>query len=382
MLDAHRPMSLPSKPARLLYIDNLRVLTIALVVLQHAAVTYSGLGSWYYKESAPLGQTEFLFFGLWQTHAQAFFMSLFFLLAGYFVPASFARKGPRGFLVDRFYRLGVPLLIYVLVLHPLLVKILQPDLAVADYLLYGLRTREIFSWTGPLWFVEALLIFTLAALPFLGRLRRPPASSAAGLPATAIWTLIALVAAAAFSIRLVFPIGSSVANLQFCFFAAYIAAFAVGVLAGARGWLERISFRSAKRWLLAAFGLGLPLWLCAVLAGGALEGRNDVDGGPNLGALLYALWESFFCVAFIVALLGIARAKLDFQKPWMRFLADNTFGVYVFHAIVLVAVSLALKPLTLSAIPKFALVSTLALAGSFLVAWAVRQVPPLRRLFS
>ena len=33
-------------------------------------------------------------------------------------------------------------------------------------------------------------------------------------------------------------------------------------------------------------------------------------------------------------------------------------------------------------IPLGALVATLALAGSFLVAWAVRQVPPLRRLFS
>lgn len=375
-------MSNPAKPARLLYIDNLRVFTIALVVLQHAAVTYSGLGSWYYKEAAPLGQAEFLFFGLGQSHAQAFFMSLFFLIAGYFIPASFERKGPRGFLLDRLFRLGVPLLVYVFVLHPLLVKILHPDLDVAAYILKGLRTLEIRSWTGPLWFVEALLIFTIAALPFLGRLRRQPAPPAAGLPATTIWSLIVLVAAAAFAIRLVFPIGTSYANLQFCYFAAYIAAFVVGILAGARGWLDRISYRSAKRWLLAAFGLGLPLWLCAIVASGALEGRHDIDGGPNRGAFLYALWESFFCVAFIVALLGIAREKLNFQKPWMRFLADNTFGVYVFHAIVLVLVSLAFKPVALSAIPKFALVSLLALAGSFLVAWAVRQIPPLRRLFS
>ena len=375
-------MSNPAKPARLVYIDNLRVFTIALVVLQHAAVTYSGLGSWYYKEAAPLGQAEFLFFGLGQSHAQAFFMSLFFLIAGYFVPASFERKGARAFLLDRLYRLGVPLLVYVLVLHPLLVKILHPELDVADYLLNGLRTLDILSWTGPLWFAEALLIFTIAALPFLGRLHRQSAPPAAALPATTIWALIALVTAAAFGIRLVCPIGTSFANLQLCYFAAYIAAFAVGVMASARGWLERISYRTAKRWLLASFGLGLPLWLCAVVAGGALEGRSAIDGGPNLGAFLYALWESFFCVAFIVALLGIAREKLNFQKPWMRFLADNTFGVYVFHAIVLVLVSLALKPVALSAIPKFALVSLLALAGSFLVAWTVRQVPPLRRLFS
>jgi len=376
-------MNLPAKPARLLYIDNLRVFTIALVVLQHAAVTYSGLGSWYYKESGTLGQGEFLFFGLWQSHAQAFFMSLFFLVAGYFVPASFERKGPRGILLDRLFRLGVPLLVYVFVLHPLLVKILKPELNVGSYILKGLRTLDILSWTGPLWFVEALLIFTIAAMPFLRLLRRtptPPPTS--GVSASTIWSLIALVTAAAFAIRLVFPIGTSVANLQFCYFAAYIVAFAVGLLAGARGWLARISYRSAKRWLLAAFALGLPLWLCAMVSGGAREGRLAIDGGLAAGPFLYALWESFFCVAFIVALLGIAREKLNFQKPWMHFLADNTFGVYVFHALVLVLVSLALKPVALSAIPKFALVSLLALAGSFLVAWAVRQVPPLRRLFS
>ncbi len=35
---------------RLLYIDNLRVLMIVFVIVQHLAVTYSGFGSWYYKE--------------------------------------------------------------------------------------------------------------------------------------------------------------------------------------------------------------------------------------------------------------------------------------------------------------------------------------------
>jgi peptidoglycan/LPS O-acetylase OafA/YrhL len=376
-------MDTAPKPSRLLYIDNLRVFTIALVVLQHAAVTYSGLGSWYYKEAAPLGQAEFLFFGLWQSHAQAFFMSLFFLVAGYFVPASFERKGPRAFLLDRLYRLGVPLLVYVFVLHPLLVKILHPDLDVVAYVLKGLRTLDILSWTGPLWFVETLLLFTVAALPFLGRLRcRTESPTSTGIPATTIWALVALITAAAFGIRLACPIGTSFANLQFCYFAAYIVAFAVGLIAGARGWLDRISYRTAKRWLLAAFGIGVPLWLCAMVAGGAREGRLNIDGGMAPGPFLYALWESFFCVAFIVALLGIAREKFNFQKPWMRFLADNTFGVYVFHAIVLVLVSLALKPVALPAIPKFALVSLLALTGSFLVAWAVRQIPPLRRLFS
>jgi glucans biosynthesis protein C len=33
---------------RLAYIDNLKALTIILVIIVHAAVTYSGIGSWYH----------------------------------------------------------------------------------------------------------------------------------------------------------------------------------------------------------------------------------------------------------------------------------------------------------------------------------------------
>ena len=375
-------MSLPSKPRRLLYIDNIRVLCIALVVVMHAAVSYSGFGSWYYNEPTKLNLGSMLFFGVFQSHLQAFFMSLFFLISGYFVPASLERKGAGPFLRDRLFRLGVPLLVYVFVLHPLVVKAAYPNLNLVAFYRNGMSSFGFISWTGPLWFVEALLVFTLACLPFAGRLKRLPESPAAALPAGPIWLLMALITAGAFGLRLVYPVGTSVANLQFGYFAAYGVAFVVGVLAGVHRWLERISFRSAKRWWWLACGFSLPLWLGAMAAGGAAEGRSDFNGGMNVAALAYAFWESFFCVAIIVAILGFAREKLNFQKSWMRFLADNAFGVYVFHALVLVLLSQALRTLALPAVPKFALVTLIALPASWTLAWALRQVPPLRRVFS
>ena len=41
-------------PRRLLYIDNLRWSAISMVVVMHAAVTYSPFGSWYYREHPAL----------------------------------------------------------------------------------------------------------------------------------------------------------------------------------------------------------------------------------------------------------------------------------------------------------------------------------------
>jgi len=49
---------------------------------------------------------------------QAYFMGLLFLIAGYFVPDSFDRKGPARFLRDRAVRLGIPTLIYMLFINP------------------------------------------------------------------------------------------------------------------------------------------------------------------------------------------------------------------------------------------------------------------------
>ena len=78
---------------RLDFIDNLRWVMIVLVVSMHAAVTYSHLGSWYFMEDPKPGLALTAVFATYQTFLQAFFMGLLFLIAGYFVPGAFDRKG-------------------------------------------------------------------------------------------------------------------------------------------------------------------------------------------------------------------------------------------------------------------------------------------------
>ena len=107
--------------SRLGFVDNLRWTMIVLVVSMHAAVTYSHVGSWYFVEEPSPGQAELVVFAAYQMFLQAFFMGLLFLIAGYFVPAAFDRKGLGNFLRDRAVRLGLPSLLYMLVIHPLTV---------------------------------------------------------------------------------------------------------------------------------------------------------------------------------------------------------------------------------------------------------------------
>src|SRR5580704_1617556 len=103
----------PTRPARLIYIDNIRWVMIMLVLSMHAAVTYSGHGSWYVKESAHLGVAQDLTFLTYQELLQSFFMGFLFFIAGYFIPGACDKKGPARFIRDRAYRLGLPSLLFI-----------------------------------------------------------------------------------------------------------------------------------------------------------------------------------------------------------------------------------------------------------------------------
>jgi len=120
--------------SRMHYIDHIRSLVIILVVFVHAGVTYSGIGRWYYVEnSAPDVATGFLL-AAFLSFTQAFSMGLLFWIAGYFAASSCDRKGIRSFLADRAVRLGIPTLLYMLLINPLL-----------GYILAGLETSPPFS---------------------------------------------------------------------------------------------------------------------------------------------------------------------------------------------------------------------------------------------
>jgi hypothetical protein len=110
-----------AKSSRMFFIDNLRVFLIILVVMFHLAITYGAAGSWYYQDPTKDTLTSVVLTILTATD-QAFFMGLLFLISGYFTPGSYDRKGAGPFVRDRILRLGIPLLIYDIVIDPFVVS--------------------------------------------------------------------------------------------------------------------------------------------------------------------------------------------------------------------------------------------------------------------
>ena len=116
-------MKIESKKPRLLFLDNIKVLFTILVIFQHARVTYNGAGWWYYIESSPDDLISVIFFTTLTSIGglvQASLLGLFFLMGGYFTPRSYDRKGFASFWKERLRRLGIPLLLYVLLINPIM----------------------------------------------------------------------------------------------------------------------------------------------------------------------------------------------------------------------------------------------------------------------
>jgi peptidoglycan/LPS O-acetylase OafA/YrhL len=97
---------------RLYYLDNLRVAVIILVIAHHVGQAYGPTGGWWPIQEAARAPLLGPFF----TVNRSFFMSLFFMISGYFTVMSFRSKGARAFLKDRALRLGIPALAFGILL--------------------------------------------------------------------------------------------------------------------------------------------------------------------------------------------------------------------------------------------------------------------------
>lgn len=375
-----------TKKVRYVYIDNLRLLMIVFVVIMHLAVTYSGMGGWYVIESKELGAFQTAFFGLYQSFTQAYFMGFLFLISGYFVKKSYDKKGFWQFIYERFVRLGIPTLIYMLLINPFIMIVYlgyrgEGEGILKVYIHY-ITSFQFIGSSGPLWFAFALFIFNIvyACLRKGIKLQEKREKELPGRNAAV--QVIFLIAVSAFLIRLIQPVGTSILNMQLCYFAQYIILFIAGITAGKYRWFSKLTYRDGRKWLFAALVPGIVCWGIMMIAGGALDGKQDLlNGGWYWQSAAYALWESFTAVAMSIGLLAVFQEKHNRQSRLVKTLSDNSFAVYMFHPLIIIPITFALTALPADPVIKFLIACILGIPLSFLCAnYIFRRIPIINRV--
>jgi len=369
---------------RLAYLDNVRSLVIILVITIHSAVTYSGFGGWYYVEGSPRKLSVFgmIFFGLLQSFLQAWTMGALFFISAYFATKALAKRTSYNFVKERLFRLGLPLLIYVFIISPIIMFVIRgfysKNIFWGNYILFLTK----FLWigaTGPLWFVQVLLIlciiYAILKKCFSNGIKFENITAKNIIFTILITTIIA------FLVRLVFPVGSSFYNLQFSYFTSYIVMFIAGILIGENNLLEKITDEKNIQWLKISLFIGIPLWFFIMLLGGALKGQSYFNGGFNWQSFAFALWESLTAIGFSIGLIALFKKKVNMDNKFTGIMRDNAFGMYFFHAPILISISLMLKHWIINPVLKFVVVTIIASVICLVFSFLIRKIKPIGIVF-
>lgn len=363
---------------RLYYLDNLKIALTFLVIAHHVGQAYGPTGgAWPIQEA-----TRAAILGPFFTVNRSFFMSLFFLISGFFLVASYDHHGPGRFLKGRLLRLGVPLLAFFFLIIPLqqhLCHLYKGDLGPLSFRQY--YTTHYFAPANAeanfahLWYVEHLLVFALCyhVLRRTAWKRRKESQVSTNPPGHAAIIVFAL--ALAFTsavVRKWYPIDRWVGFLGFIQVAFAdvprdLSCFILGAIAYRRQWLPEFSKRTGAIWLSVGLMLAV-LWYVFSLGHlwSTLHIRREVRD------CIYPVWESFLCCGICLGLLVLFREKLNFQGRWGKFLADNQYAAYLFHVPVVVLVQVGVANAARSPFAKFAFVTAVSVPLTFLLSAAVR----------
>ena len=370
------------------YLDNLKVLLITAVIAMHGVLSYaSTVEVWTYTELrevtlAPV--TEIVLFVLVSPFG-FFLMALLFLVAGLLTPSSLERKGAARFLRDRIVRLGVPFVLYVLVVQPTLTYALEHPLgdAPGPYWAEYMGAEQRLD-TGPLWFVGVLLIFSTGYAGWTAWARGTASRQAPVRQITLLQLSAAavVVAPASFVIRLVYPYGSEsgFTDLNFWEWPVCVTAFGLGICGSRRGWLDAVPVRLARQsrgmTLLGAVAL-MTLLLIASSRGLV----DSVMGGWNWAAGTFAVIDAVLAIFGSVWLLSVAQHRLERRCRWGPLLSRSAYGAFMLQTLFLLGFAIALRRLDVPAEVKAVLVALGGVACSYAVAWIlISRVPGVSRV--
>ena len=383
--DEWRPPSPSSTgaPARLVWVDALRLLALAGVFVVHACSPFDPWDRWHIQNaerSRLLGEVVVLL--------APWIMPLVMLLAGVGAWHALRHRTNATYLRERAARLLLPFAVGMVLLVPPQVWIErrlrgQFDgslLAFYPHFVEGLYPRGNLSWHH-LWFLAHLLVYAIVTLPLfrylqgarghwllrrLGRLCSGPG----GL----LWLSLPLI----LQRHLFSPLltGDRVHYADWSNRGLLLAAYVYGfVLAGERWLGERID--REWRWALAG-----------AMASSVLVGTAAWHGllpwrVPPPFTLSYLVFWALYAVgawSWMVAMLGIGRRWLRAESPLLRWGGDVGAAFYLLHQPVIVAVASLVVPWRAPLAAKVASLALLSLALTLALLEALRRLPGARTL--
>jgi len=310
----------------------------------------------------------------------AFRMPLFFVLAGFFAALLVEKRGVAGTLRNRAARILGPLAAGIVTILPVTALLFLDFMLAArfgtrellpDHAAMGALREEIEARGVPtgrpallhLWFLYYLCFFYLL-LPLLRMLARriPPGPPRDGglLASPALVIPLSLCTAAT-----LWPFHGGQVHEGFIYFRPhppsllyYGSFFVLGYLLHARPGLLHVPARRPLAWAVSAaalFALSLE----------ASAHDRAAAGGEPLRHLLAVVLNGFCTWALIYAFLGITQKHFDRVSPWIQYVSQSSYWVFLVHMPLVLLAGWWLAPYALPGLVKFVLVCGFTAAVAF-----------------
>ena len=344
---------------RLNYIDNLRSITIALLVLYHAAIAYN---SW--------GEANYIFFERVNPIAAVvvlitpWFMPLMFLLAGVLASFSLKKRSAAEFVKERLKRLGIPLVLGIVFINPIMCYVADKTHNgysgnyLQHYVVYFSKFTDLTGYDGGFtlghfWFIAVLLVISCLGCGVIKVIDKACTNRKRLLVAEVIIIVLAI---AAFDVTF---FGKKMLTYFFLYFLGYY-------LFSSENFIHQlISFK----WIL------ICLWIVASVINttlfvyvGQYELLNTVC---NYLAFVFGL-PALFCLSY---------EHLNFSNVISKKAAELSYVFYIVHFPIVILCQYIISMTGIGCIMNFVLSLSIAYPLSFLVSWWIGKTKYIRTLF-
>jgi glucan biosynthesis protein C len=378
-----------SKKPRLYYIDSLRTWLTLLVVIHHCF--WVVIAGWYPFIRPWIVDVPTLVLGyMILSGDQAYFMGLFFFLAGLVTTPSLKRKGPWVFLKDRIYRLVLPAVLYDLIFFPLLITFVNATWGLTGedptegstnsyppsevWARYFKNLGATMFIMNQMWFTVTLFVLSLVAVVFIHSVeawktfvfnQHPIQSISQKSMLLLLVKLSSILVVLNYLLRIPFPNGYPwypfVGNLGFIM--QYIVAFTCGILANSYQFLDHVRIAHLR----ITLSLGIMFYFMFQTFQTYLFEILRSSLGFYLHTFLVTLFEQFFAVFWSYSLLGYFKEYHN-VKPSQFFsrLIGSAYATYIAHQWIIIPIAVGLAYTSLYPI----IVILILLAVSPPLAWS------------
>ncbi len=335
------------------WIDNLRWVTVLLVLLYHVVYFYNnkgvfgGIGGFGEYPELPQYQDVLMYI------LYPWFMPLLFILAGISARYALEKRSAREWFKARTRKLLVPGTIGLLVLHWMtgyFNTVVAARQGVFDGVpAVGRYIIMVFSGIGPLWFVQVLWLLCLVLLAVRALDRKDKFRTWCG-KANIFWIILLGVLFWVGEHTLVYnprpQSADGLLNLYKPLF--YLVPFLLGYFVFSH---DEVQERVRSAWI--------PLMVCAVVTGGVLIGTTfgqDNTSPQYLGSPLNCIYGYLMCLA----MMGWFKAKFDRTGQFANYMTRSSYGIYIVHYLVIASFGYMMK--TYTQLPPWSMYVILTLA--------------------